>query len=657
LIAFSATQGLRAYDGSEPLPDNGIFTPPTDTAQLDPNARSVYSFASDGTISHATSFNAPSELHKDPKPEQALHEQEIAQSSTNDGDHVATSDSQDPSPSTTATVAAAATTTTTTTEDEPPTTFEEFLRPENFPAPYPQSSIWGIAFWQERMYFSDQDRHQILVSSNVRGAPRVIAGTGVPGYSGDGGRAERARFHSPNGIAFDSLGNLFVADYHNHCIRMIERQHQFVSTVVGQCTRGTAPDQSDLGDLGHPLKATLRHAYTIAFDSRGRLYIADYDNYRIRRVNQALTQITTFHNLLTLTVPAIAIDQQHGDRVFYSAYGDEASRIACVEQDLTHTILVEGEYKATTTVSGSMADLTFRDPLSIAVLPGTLDLLVLDSTVGLFQLHLGPTNVRPQDDDELTEYLIALSMQEHAMALHYGKRTPSHQAKQHLSGIAQRLERRNRLDIANAAYSMVIGRQAHFGIPPLLPRSAFMMRVAIATNDAVIISEPNSIIVLQRNIQRSLPTTIVSANQLLRESVDFIVTFHQPVTNLKFSSFIVYNGHVTRIEPFVVLAQVEGKPVVRRKRSEPRQPILGFSGLKMLFDEPGGSLPADMTLSGEAEYWGGRFLVTVKPQYDSLVALLLAENVVSPGNNAAFGTAIHMANVASTISNFNVIQE
>ncbi len=95
----------------------------------------------------------------------------------------------------------------------------------------------------------------------------VIAGTGVCGYSGDGGPAVAAQLADPNGIAFDSSGNLYFADSNNHRIRRIDPQG-IITTVAGTGIDGHA------GDGGPALKAELSFLAGIAI--RGRfLYISD----------------------------------------------------------------------------------------------------------------------------------------------------------------------------------------------------------------------------------------------------------------------------------------------------------------------------------------------------------------------------------------------
>ena len=69
-------------------------------------------------------------------------------------------------------------------------------------------------------------------NSTHRDAPIVIAGTGEGGFSGDGGPATKAQLNAPHDLAFDTEGKLLIADTFNHRIRRIDRQG-VITTVVG----------------------------------------------------------------------------------------------------------------------------------------------------------------------------------------------------------------------------------------------------------------------------------------------------------------------------------------------------------------------------------------------------------------------------------------
>ena len=140
------------------------------------------------------------------------------------------------------------------------------------------------------LYIADSDNNRIR-RVDPSGTITTIAGSGqtgryAGGYSGDGGLAVSARLNRPRGIAVDSAGNLFIADYANHCIRRVGVSGT-ITTVAG-----TGASGSYSGDGGLAIAAQLYEPSSVAVDSAGNLFIADSGNKRIRRVDRSGT-ITT----------------------------------------------------------------------------------------------------------------------------------------------------------------------------------------------------------------------------------------------------------------------------------------------------------------------------------------------------------------------------
>ncbi len=105
----------------------------------------------------------------------------------------------------------------------------------------------------------------------------TFAGDG-PGFFGDGGPATAANFESPTGVAVDAAGNIYIADLYNQRIRMVNT-NGIISTIAGGAAFGYA------GDGGMATDAELYDPMGIAVDKVGNLYIADYSNNEIRKVN------------------------------------------------------------------------------------------------------------------------------------------------------------------------------------------------------------------------------------------------------------------------------------------------------------------------------------------------------------------------------------
>jgi gliding motility-associated-like protein len=126
------------------------------------------------------------------------------------------------------------------------------------------------------LYISD---FNILRKIDTSGIVRTIAGTGVFGFSGDGGNAKSAMFRYLRGIAVDTNGIIYLADSYNHRIRMITTDG-IIKTIAGNGQSGFS------GDGGSALLAKLNFPYGVSLDQSGNLFIADRDNNRIRKVNK-----------------------------------------------------------------------------------------------------------------------------------------------------------------------------------------------------------------------------------------------------------------------------------------------------------------------------------------------------------------------------------
>lgn len=125
----------------------------------------------------------------------------------------------------------------------------------------------------------DSDNHAIR-KIDPQGIITTIAGTGQPGYSGDGGPAKAAQLSTPTDIALLDDGRMLIADSQNHVLRMIDAQG-IITTLAGTATTGFAGD-------GGPLSGAAFNSPTgITVDpSDGSVWIADTGNNRIRRINK-----------------------------------------------------------------------------------------------------------------------------------------------------------------------------------------------------------------------------------------------------------------------------------------------------------------------------------------------------------------------------------
>jgi len=116
-----------------------------------------------------------------------------------------------------------------------------------------------------------------IVRLGADGVASVVAGTGTPGFSGDGGPAAQAAMSDPNGITVDAAGDVVFSDANNNRVRRID-VHGVITTIAGTGLAGFS------GDGGPATAAQLRAPVGVVIDADGNLYIADQGNGRVRRI-------------------------------------------------------------------------------------------------------------------------------------------------------------------------------------------------------------------------------------------------------------------------------------------------------------------------------------------------------------------------------------
>ncbi len=136
------------------------------------------------------------------------------------------------------------------------------------------------------LYVTEITHHRVMRLDLVTGKAVVVAGTGRPGYAGDGGPATEALLNEPYEVRFDEDGNLYVVEMKNHVVRRIRRKDGVIETVAGTGSSGFS------GDGGPATAARLNKPHSIEVAGR-HLWIADIGNHRIRHVDLKTRVITT----------------------------------------------------------------------------------------------------------------------------------------------------------------------------------------------------------------------------------------------------------------------------------------------------------------------------------------------------------------------------
>ncbi|WP_432409058.1 diguanylate cyclase [Wukongibacter sp. M2B1] len=137
----------------------------------------------------------------------------------------------------------------------------------------------GLAIFKNKLYITDTGNDVVRVVDLDSGIIRTAAGTGETGYSGDGGKAVLATLNKPGGGAVDFEGNLYINDIANNVIRKVDRLG-IITTYAGSGEYGYE------GDGGCAIDASFAEIYSIGIDKRiSNLYLADYFNHCIRMID------------------------------------------------------------------------------------------------------------------------------------------------------------------------------------------------------------------------------------------------------------------------------------------------------------------------------------------------------------------------------------
>ena len=128
------------------------------------------------------------------------------------------------------------------------------------------------------IYMSDQDNKVRKVDVITNIITTVAGKGGAVGFSGDSGPADSAQLNGPQGICTDTAGNLFIADYYNDRIRKVDAVTGIITTIAGG-SLGTYNGE------GIPAASAQLNPFQLVFDAYGNLYIADTHNRRIRKID------------------------------------------------------------------------------------------------------------------------------------------------------------------------------------------------------------------------------------------------------------------------------------------------------------------------------------------------------------------------------------
>lgn len=137
------------------------------------------------------------------------------------------------------------------------------------------------------LYFTDRANHRVRKITTSTGIISTVAGTGTAGYNGDGILATATQLNGPNEVSFDASGNLYIADWFNNRVRKVDNSTGIISTIAGTGTAGYN------GDGIAATAAQINGPCGIIFDNAGNIYVAEYGGARVRKINIGTGNIST----------------------------------------------------------------------------------------------------------------------------------------------------------------------------------------------------------------------------------------------------------------------------------------------------------------------------------------------------------------------------
>ena len=213
----------------------------------------------------------------------------------------------------------------------------------------PLSSPFGVDFDGRGNLFLVELEGGRVFERSVSGQLRHIAGDGSRGYTGDGGPAQQATFNGMHNVAVTQKGDIYISDSWNHCVRRIDGRTRTITTVAGTGQPGFA------GDGGPATKASFNFLMCVSLNSTDdRLYVADLKNRRIRMIDLQSGIVTTIagngkkgiptNGAVAVNSPlvdprAVAVDSKHN--VYILERGGHALRVVRADGTM-HTVAGTG---------------------------------------------------------------------------------------------------------------------------------------------------------------------------------------------------------------------------------------------------------------------------------------------------------------------------
>ena len=243
----------------------------------------------------------------------------------------------------------------------------------------------------DNFYFIDLQNHCVRKFDTTTGTITTVAGNGTAGYAGDDGAATAAQLNNPQGLAIDADDNIFISDAQNARIRRVDATTGIITTVMGNGSQGYPTE-------GHNANSASINPYSLFVSAEQNIYYSEWINHRILKLD--CPPEVTFYEAECTTVGSNWIVSNHpsasnGTSVLYPGVGKKLVNPPTDNNDIVRFWVVVSEAGDYNIFTRTLAHNTFNDDLWVSINSGTwIEFSNLEKSLAFKwnQLHDGDIN-------------------------------------------------------------------------------------------------------------------------------------------------------------------------------------------------------------------------------------------------------------------------